>query len=452
MLFSSLSFLLYFFPAVILVHYFLPQKAQNVFLFLASLVFYAWGEIRYLHLFFLLLMLDWAVGALLEKTDKAPLRRLILAVGVIGNMGALLYYKYSGFFAENLGLAGILPVNKTLPLGISFFTFQAVGYMVDVYRRDIAAEKNVFAFGTFIFMFPQLIAGPIIRYADTRQALHRRRRPSGAELDRGMTLFILGLSAKVLLANPLGAFSEEMHAHGGDSLCAFLFMAAYGFQLYFDFLGYSVMAIGMGRMLGFSFPRNFLHPYASSSITDLWRRWHITLAAWFRDYVYIPLGGNRKGAARTVFNTLLVWLLTGFWHGAGWNYILWGGWYFLALMVDKYLLRPLPKNKIPRRAWFFVSILLGQVIFRTRTLADAGKIYAALFSLRFTGEALFWLRENALLLIVAVAFCVPKVADGFQALLEKRGAVRYAAMLALLCLCLISLTESSYNPFLYFHF
>ena len=452
MLFSSLSFLFYFFPFVILIHYFLPQKLQNVFLFLASLVFYAWGEIRYLHLFFLLLMLDWAVGVLLARTERPALRRLLLAAGVVGNMGALLYYKYSGFLAGALGLTGLIPVSDTLPLGISFFTFQAVGYMVDVYRREIEPERNVFAFGTFIFMFPQLIAGPIIRYSETRQALHSRRRPDGAQMDAGMAVFVAGLAAKVLLANALGAMSEELYGQGGDSLSALVFMFTYGFQLYFDFLGYSVMAIGMGRMLGFSFPRNFNHPYASSSITDLWRRWHITLASWFRDYVYIPLGGSRKGKIRTIINTLLVWALTGFWHGAGWNFIVWGLWYFLALMVDRYLLRNRPFSKPVRRIWFFVSVVLGQVIFRTHSLAEAGQVYGALFSFRYTGAVWFWLRENAVLLVIATALCVPAVVEGLKAFLRKHRAVRCAAMVALLALCLISLAESSYNPFLYFHF
>ena len=310
MLFSSLTFLFYFLPVVVLIHRFLPEKWQNPFLFAASLVFYAWGEIRYVPLFFALLIADYGLGLLLDRTKSPAARRWLLAAGVALDIGALLYYKYSGFLLDNLGLRGRFSVPASLPLGISFFTFQAVGYLIDVFRRRTEAERDIFAFGAFLFLFPQLIAGPIVRYGDLKAALHTRRKPDGDALDRGMALFIAGLASKVLLANPLGALSNELHAVTGDCACQWAHLTAYTLHIYFDFWGYSVMTLGMGRMLGFRFPHNFNHPYAAASITDFWRRWHMTLGGWFRDYVYIPLGGSRKGTVRTLLNMLVVWALS----------------------------------------------------------------------------------------------------------------------------------------------
>ncbi len=454
MLFSSLSFLLYFLPPVLLIHYFLPKKAQNIFLFFASLLFYAWGDAKYVPLFFALLAVDWLCGMGIEKTEKPWGRKALLIVGVVANMGALALYKYMGFFSGLLGNSQALSwlIVDRLPLGISFFTFQATGYLVDVYRKQTKSERNLFAFGTFIFMFPQLIAGPIVRYSDLSKALHEKRRPGARALETGMALFVGGLSAKVLLANPLGALAQEMKPlMQGDTLAAWLYMLSYSFQIYFDFMGYSVMAVGMGRMLGFTFPRNFNHPYAASSVTDFWRRWHMTLSGWFRDYVYIPLGGSRKGTARTVLNLFIVWSLTGFWHGADWNFILWGVWYFAMLMADKYLFPRVKGEKLLRRAWGYLSIGIGWIIFS----CNIGEILPALSSLvsfRFQAQTLFWLREYALVMLAAAACCVPWIIEKGKAMLLRHGALRFITVMGALLLCLAALAKSTYNPFLYFHF
>ena len=452
MLFSSLSFLFYFFPAVLLIHYFLPQGWQNPFLFLASLVFYAWGDARYIPLFFALLAVDWGAGLLLEKTKTPWRRKLCLALGVGANMGSLLFYKYIGFFLETLGLNGAVPLHPSLPLGISFFTFQAVGYLVDVYRGETRCEKDPVAFGTFLFLFPQLIAGPIVRYRDLAVSLHRLRKPGGQALESGMACFVAGLASKVLLANPLGELSAEMKALSGDAGAALIFLLAYGLQIYFDFMGYSIMAVGMGRMLGFSFPRNFRHPYAASSVTDFWRRWHITLSGWFRDYVYIPLGGNRRGTGRTLLNMLIVWGLTGFWHGAGWNFILWGLWYFFCLTLDKFVLEKRSFPSWTRRGWMLFSVAVGWGLFSADSAFGSAWLLKSLAGLHFSGRTLFFLRDYGALLAVSVLLCVPKLVEKGKALMRRRPAVRLVSVLGLMALCLAALAESSYNPFLYFHF
>ena len=452
MLFSSLTFLFYFLPVVVLIHRFLPEKWQNPFLFAASLVFYAWGEIRYVPLFFALLIADYGLGLLLDRTKGPAARRWLLAAGVALDIGALLYYKYSGFLLDNLGLRGRFSVPASLPLGISFFTFQAVGYLIDVFRGRTEAERDIFAFGAFLFLFPQLIAGPIVRYGDLKAALHTRRKPDGDALDRGMALFIAGLASKVLLANPLGALSNELHAVTGDCACQWAHLTAYTLHIYFDFWGYSVMTLGMGRMLGFKFPRNFNHPYAAASITDFWRRWHVTLGGWFRDYVYIPLGGSRKGTARTLLNMLVVWALSGFWHGAGWTFILWGLWFYLAIVFDKYVLGRFRAPGILRRLYAVFCVVAGYAFFTAADLTEALGTLTALFSFRSGGSALFWLRENALLLAAAVACCVPAVINAGKRLMGRHRLLRCGCMLGLLLLCLAALAKSSYNPFIYFRF
>ena len=452
MLFSSLTFLFYFLPVVVLIHYFLPEKWQNPFLFVASLVFYAWGEIRYVPLFFALLALDYGVGRLIGHTQNAAAMRWLLAAGIAADIGSLLYYKYSGFLLNTLGMGGRFNTPNMLPLGISFFTFQAVGYLVDVYRRKTEAEKNIFAFGTFLFLFPQLIAGPIVRYGELKTALHMRRKPAADALDKGMALFIAGLASKVLLANPLGALSNELHAMTGDTACQWMHLVAYTLHIYFDFWGYSVMALGMGKMLSFTFPKNFDHPYAAPSISEFWRRWHITLGGWFRDYVYIPLGGSRKGAARTLLNTLIVWFLSGFWHGAGWNFIFWGLWFFVALIIDRHILKALRLPAIVRRLFMILCVVMGYALFSADSLQEARMTFAALFSFRSGGNVLFWLRDNILLLIVSLACGVPAVIENGKRLLIRHTVLRCLTMLAVLLLCLAALAKSSYNPFIYFRF
>ena len=453
MLFSSLTFLLYFFPAVILIHYFLPRKAQNPFLLAASLVFYAWGDIRRVPLFAGLLIADWGLGLLIGHAKSGGRRRLFLILGLLCSFGALVFYKYTGFFLGNLGVEWPLIRGVTLPLGISFFTFQAAGYLIDVYRGRVSPEKDPVSFGTFIFLFPQLIAGPIVRYQDLSKALHERRRPDGNALEGGMGLFAAGLAFKVLLANPLGAMYETLRAYPGDMACAWLSLIAYTLQIYFDFMGYSVMAVGMGRMLGFSFPRNFDHPYAAVSVTDFWRRWHITLSRWFRDYVYIPLGGSRKGDGRTALNMLAVWLLTGFWHGADWTFLLWGLWYFVWLSAERFLLkRRQIRPAFLGRVLTLLCVSLGWALFVSDGLTDFAAYLSDLFCFRVSPGVLFWLREYAILLLVSALFCVPRFVKTLKALAQKHALIRWALVMAALMLSIASLAKSTFNPFLYFRF
>nr|MBR4281346.1 MBOAT family protein [Clostridia bacterium] len=453
MLFSSLSFLLYFFPAVILLHYFLPQRLQNAFLLAASLLFYAWGDARQVPLFAVLLMMNWGAACLMARAGEGKARRALLIGGLVIDFGALVFYKYTGFLLGIVGLYSSYAASLTLPLGISFFIFQAAGYLIDVYRGQTLPEKDPVSFGAFLFLFPQLIAGPIVRYSDMSKALHEKRRPSAAALESGMALFAAGLAAKVLLANPLGEAYDALRAVEGDMLCAWGSLAAYTLQIYFDFMGYSVMAVGLGRMLGFGFPRNFNHPYAAVSVTDFWRRWHVTLSGWFRDYVYIPLGGSRKGRGRTALNLLAVWSLTGLWHGADWNFLLWGMWYFLLLSAEKFLLAD--RVKLPqllRRVLTLLGVMLGWALFVSDGLAGFADYMAALFSFGVTAQSLFWLQEFAGIILLGAVFCVPRVVEGLKALCRRYALLRYAAVIGTLILCLASLAKSSYNPFLYFRF
>ena len=439
-------------PVVVLLHAVLPQRWQNPFLLLASLVFYAWGDARRLPLFLALLAADWGIGLLLDRAEGRRQKRFLLFLGCLISFGALLFYKYSAFLLGIFGLAPAFVRGLTLPLGISFFTFQAAGYLIDVYRGETKPEKSLVAFGAFIFLFPQLIAGPIVRYGPMREALHRRRRPDAAALDGGMALFAVGLAAKVLLANPLGAMYEALRAYPGDMACAWLSLVGYSLQIYFDFMGYSVMAVGLGRMLGFSFPRNFRHPYAAVSVTDFWRRWHITLSGWFRDYVYIPLGGNRRGKTRTVLHLAVVWLLTGLWHGADWTFELWGLRYFVLLAAEKLLFG---KRKAPApltRAGTLILVMLGWALFASDGLAAFRAYLADLFSFRAGPQALFWLRENAALLLVSLMCCVPGIVEGLKRFCRERGWARLTATAALLILSIAALAKSTYNPFLYFRF
>lgn len=452
MLFSSLTFLLYFLPAVMLIHYFLPQKGQNVFLFAASLVFYAWGEARYVPLIVLLLLSNYTLGRFLPPDKGTAIRRkMLMAAGVVLNIGVLGFYKYAGFFLSGIGLSAYAP-QVSLPLGISFFTFQTLGYLIDVYRGQTEPEKDFIDFSAFILLFPQLIAGPILRYGDLKNELHQKRRPRPEMLEKGMTLFVLGLAAKVLLANSLGEIWEELHLSSG-MLCAWMALIGFGLQIYFDFYGYSLMAMGMGDMLGFSIAQNFDRPYISRSITEFWRRWHKTLSFWFRDYVYIPLGGSRRGRGRQIVNLFAVWALTGLWHGASWNFLLWGLYYFLLLLLEKFFLgEKLEKHPHFAHGLTLFLVMMGWALFAADDLKQLPGLLSSLFSFRQGGELLFWLRQYGVVLLLSAAACWPKALDGAGKLLEKSPWVRWLVLMILLVLCLCRLINSSYNPFLYFRF
>ena len=464
MRFSSLPFLFGFLPITLAIYFAVPLRWRNLALLLTSLVFYGWGEPIYLGIMVLSILIDYTHGLLVERyRSRDKLARWFVAESVILNLGLLGFFKYWDFFAENLSrLPGItLPaLGLPLPIGISFFTFQTMSYTVDVYRQDAPAQRDIVAFGAYVTMFPQLVAGPIVRYREVAAELKERVNTT-ADFAAGAGRFTVGLAKKVLLANSIGAlWDAELAAQSAGMLTAFggwLGIAAYGFQIYFDFSGYSDMAIGMGRMLGFHFPENFARPYTAASVTEFWRRWHISLTTWFREYLYIPLGGSRRGTARTVRNIFIVWLCTGFWHGASWNFILWGLHFFLWLMLEKYLLKDF-LQRLPRwlrHAYTLLVVFAGWGIFAMEDLSVCG----GYFRVCFGGGALwsavdgYYLRTYAVLLVLLTVGSANTVKAVWERLPERaREALAPVLMLAGLVLCTAYLVDGSYNPFLYFRF
>ena len=464
MRFSSLPFLFGFLPLTLAIYFAVPLRWRNLALLLTSLVFYGWGEPVYLGIMVLSILIDYTHGLLVERyRSRDKLARWFVAESVILNLGLLGFFKYWDFFAENLSrLPGItLPaLGLPLPIGISFFTFQTMSYTIDVYRRDAPAQRDIVAFGAYVTMFPQLVAGPIVRYREVAAELKERVNTT-ADFAAGAGRFTVGLAKKVLLANSIGAlWDAELAAQSAGMLTAlggWLGIAAYGFQIYFDFSGYSDMAIGMGRMLGFHFPENFARPYTAASVTEFWRRWHISLTTWFREYLYIPLGGSRRGTARTVRNIFIVWLCTGFWHGASWNFILWGLHFFLWLMLEKYLLKDF-LQRLPRwlrHAYTLLVVFAGWGIFAMEDLSVCG----GYFRVCFGGGALwsavdgYYLRTYAVLLVLLTVGSANTVKAVWERMPERaREALAPVLMLAGLVLCTAYLVDGSYNPFLYFRF
>lgn len=469
MVFSSAVFLLLFLPAVLLAYYAVPVKARNPLLLAVSLLFYAWGEPVYIVIMLFSTVFDYCNGLLLEKLDatgKPEKRKYILLLSVAVNIGLLCFFKYTDFVigtVDSLTGAGLSLLHIALPVGISFYTFQTLSYTIDVYRREVEAQHNILDFGMYICMFPQLIAGPIVKYRDIQKQLHDRTLTAERACS-GLFRFVTGLGKKVLLANSFGAVWDEIAACGGSqsALTALLGAGAYMLQIYFDFSGYSDMAIGIGRMLGFDFLENFDHPYESRSVTEFWRRWHISLGTWFREYLYIPLGGNRKGLPRQVLNLLVVWALTGLWHGAGWTFVIWGLYFFVLLVIEKlFLLRRL--KALPAfvgRIYTLAAVLLSWIVFASDGLGDALRFLGALFGRNGLYDAATWYywRENGLWLLVGGVLSVSVVPKAVRRLLRRirseklRFAVTACGAAALYALSLIMVINSSYNPFLYFRF
>ncbi|MGN0168105.1 MAG: MBOAT family O-acyltransferase [Acetatifactor sp.] len=470
MVFSSVVFLFRFLPIFLICYYLAPGRMKNLILFFGSLFFYAWGEPVYVLLMLFSTVSDYAHGLLIERFRGRKAAKAALCSSVMVNLFVLGFFKYSDFLIATFNtLAGVSAplLNLPLPIGISFYTFQTMSYTIDVYRGEVKAQKNLLDFGVFVTMFPQLIAGPIVKYRDVEERLHNRKVTIEA-VSSGMKRFCVGLAKKVLLANNIGQLwteVSEMNFHEISVLTAWLGILAFAFQIYFDFSGYSDMAIGLGEMLGFHFPENFRYPYISASVTEFWRRWHISLSSWFREYVYIPLGGNRRGLARQMFNILLVWMLTGIWHGAGWNFLLWGLWFAILLILEKWflgkVLKPLPR--VVGMLYSGVAVLIGWVLF---SLESPGQI---LWYLRaMAGGAgglsdrwgLYLGREYALLLLIAavastplfggVAYGLKKSRTGLGIALYRLGEKIIPA--ALLILSIAGIVDASYNPFLYFRF
>lgn len=466
MVFSSTIFLCVYLPLVLLGYYICPKKGRNLFLLIASLVFYAWGEPKYVFLMIFSILVNYIFGRLMDKNRGRQKRmKLMLVLSVVIDIGLLSVFKYTDFVITNINAifgSSFDLLNIALPIGISFYTFQAMSYTIDVYRDDVRVQKNLIDFGMYITMFPQLIAGPIVRYADVQDQLAERS-VTTADFSEGVMRFVVGLGKKVLLANQMGAVWSDIYALGGDvsALMAWTGAIAYTFQIYFDFSGYSDMAIGLGRMFGFKFPENFRYPYQSVSITDFWRRWHITLSTWFKEYLYIPLGGNRRGLARQALNLLIVWSLTGFWHGAGWNFVMWGLYYFVILFIEKlFLLKALDKlPKFFRHVYALVLIIIGWVIFASDDVSVLLPYLGSMFGANgaIGGMDVYTLLTKAVLLIIC---CIASTELPKKLFLSAAGAMNEKAaftlksvlMIALLALSMILLIGDSYNPFLYFRF
>ncbi len=458
MIFSSTLFLFRFLPITLLCYYIVPKKWKNPVILFFSLFFYSWGEVKYFPIMVLAILVNYLAALGIARFDQKPwLRRLFFLIALFVSLGQLFFFKYYNFFSRNIeGLTGLsLPLVKlALPLGISFYTFQTLTYTVDVYRRKVSAERNLINFATFVVLFPQLIAGPIVKYTDIDKEL-KDRTISLKQVEDGVKLFIFGLGKKVLIANNIGLFWTEIESRGFDGIStplAWLAVVAFGLQIFFDFSGYSTMAIGLGKMLGFEFPQNFNYPYISRSITEFWRRWHMTLGSFFREYVYIPLGGNRKGKARQYLNLLIVWVLTGFWHGAEWNFILWGLYFFVFLVLEKaFLLKILEKHKIFSHIYLIFLILVGWAIFQITDMAQLGLFLQRMFAFDFSLDWLYYLRNYAVILLIGILFSTP-LPEKLYKRLEHLRLLPVLVCGVILAVCVAYLVDASYNPFLYFRF
>ena len=459
MLFSSLTFLYYFLPAVLIVYFLVPDRGKNLVLLLASLLFYGWGEPKYVALMLLTITLFYLCGLAMGRWPEW--KRAFLVLSVVLGAALLGIFKYADFVVTTVNgiLGSKIPLLRlALPVGISFYTFQCISYAADVYRADAKPQGIFIAFGVYVSMFPQLIAGPIVRYVDVAPALDSRRH-SREEAALGLRRFLVGLGKKILLANQLGALTESYRASTEKTvLFAWLYAAAFALQIYFDFSGYSDMAIGLGRILGFRFPENFDYPYCSRSITEFWRRWHMSLGTWFRDYVYIPLGGSRVNRVKWVRNILVVWMLTGLWHGASWNFVLWGLLFAGLLLLEKAVpgLKRLPGGL--GSVYVVFVVMLSFVLFNADSLSQAGTDFMSMFGLMglpgANGESLYFLRSNLVLLTVSAVGATPWPRRLYEKVSQSPvfAVLEPIALIALLLVCTAYLVDGSFNPFLYFRF
>lgn len=466
MVFSSILFMFIYLPVVLAVYYIVPLKWRNLWLFAVNFVFYGWGEPVYVLLMLFSITINYAAGMLVGKfrDDNKPRAKKYLIICIVVNLGLLVFFKYSDMIINTVNsIAGstvVSPLGLALPIGISFYTFQAMSYPIDVYRGDANAQRSYVKFGTYIALFPQLIAGPIVRYKDIDDQLTFRVH-SVDKFASGVRRFMIGLAKKVLIANNIGALWTLYSSMDPSELTvvgSWLGILAFTMQIYFDFSGYSDMAIGLGRMLGFEFLENFNYPYIAKSVTEFWRRWHISLGTWFRDYVYIPLGGNRKGEARQYLNILIVWGLTGLWHGASWTFLLWGLYYAVLLIIEKkWLLKKLKKVPAVGMVYTFLIAVFGWVLFQTDTLEQAGTFYKSMFGFAeggfYAAQDGYYLLNFAAMFIIAFVAATPLAKRLFNKLPEK---VQSVAIPVLIVLTLVVstgyLVDATYNPFLYFRF
>ena len=463
MLFSGIPFLFYFLPCVLLIYFIVPQKGRNAVLLAASLFFYGWGEPKFLLFMVFSIVQGYVFARLIGRGRR---KKLFLTLSLVLSFALLGYCKYADFFIENFNaVTGLsLPLLKiALPIGISFYTFQIASYEIGVYRGDVAAQHNFIDFAAYVAMFPQLIAGPIVRYRDIAPQLKERTHSLEAAAS-GASRFAVGLGKKVLVANVLAQLVSAYKASAEQTaLYAWLYAIAFTLQIYFDFSGYSDMAIGLGRIFGFTFPENFRYPYIAKSITEFWRRWHMSLGTWFRDYLYIPLGGSRCSRIRHIFNILVVWMATGFWHGAAWNFVFWGLFYAVLLMAEKFFLLPaLKKGRVLPHVYVLLAVTLGFVLFDAASLKDAlhqlGTLFGAGTASGLGTEAVYMLRSYGVVLALAVLGATPlpamlwKKAQEAKSLAPVLTVAEPLCTFALLALCTAFLVDGSFNPFLYFRF
>ena len=452
-----------YFALVVAVYYIIPRKLKNLWLFVVSILFYGFGEPAYVFLMLFAITVNYITGLLFGKlADKQKIKKVILVLNVIFNLGMLGFFKYTGFALGMLnkipGLELTVP-EIALPIGISFYTFQTMSYIIDVYWGNCQVQKNYITFGTYVVLFPQLIAGPIVRYIDVEYQLQYRKETPEL-FAKGVKLFVLGLAKKVLIANQMGLLWTQLKGDAESGIIgSWVGIIAFTLQIYFDFSGYSDMARGLGNFFGFEFVQNFNYPYVSQSITDFWRRWHISLSSWFKEYVYIPLGGNRKGKPRQVFNTMVVWMLTGLWHGASWNFVLWGVYFGVLLIIEKFLLKKI-LDRLPavfRHIYALFFIVMGWVIFDFTDMSEMGGFIVRLFTGTYgivSGDALSLVLSYIPLIIIGIGACLPVWKKLYFRTQDKKWsiALQCVSVVAVLVLATASLVSSSYNPFLYFRF
>ncbi|GAA0818637.1 MBOAT family O-acyltransferase [Clostridium tertium] len=467
MVFSSSVFIFMFLPLVLFLYYISGKKIKNYILLLASLFFYAWGGMSYLKVLIVSILINYIFGLLVDKTiDKKHLRMLFLILGIILNLALLFYYKYYDFFLENINTIFNMNLELkkiVLPIGISFFTFQGMSYIIDIYRNDAKVNKNIFSVALYISLFPQLVAGPIIKYKAVDEQI-RNRKESIDYFSYGINRFIIGLSKKIIISDMIGVISDNIfiyaNSSGIDIITAWIGAICYTLQIYFDFSGYSDMAIGLGYLFGFNFPENFNYPYISKSITEFWRRWHISLSTWFKEYLYIPLGGNRRG--NVYFNLFVVFLVTGLWHGASWNFVVWGLWHGLFMIIERLIRDKSWYKKIPSFIKIFITlfiVIIGWVLFKAATLEEGLRYLSIMFGLvsfsNITFEFTYFIsRKFILLIIIGIIASTPMPKNIFNRYKRIKAfeLIKTILIILLFIVSIIFMVNSTYSPFIYFQF
>ncbi|MEG0022374.1 MAG: MBOAT family O-acyltransferase [Bacilli bacterium] len=462
MLFSSISFIYYFLPFLLLIYFLVPFKFKNIILLIFSLLFYAYGEPKYIIILLLSCLINYLLGKMVYKNLENKKSKLFLIIAISYNIVQLLYFKYTDFFIENINniFSSDIPLLRVImPIGISFFTFQVLSYVIDIYNKKVEPSKSFINFSTYVCLFPQLVAGPIVRYVTVNEEL-KKRNHTFEDFSNGIKRFIIGLVKKVLIANVIGEMCVAITSIATKSILSY-WLNAIGFtlQIYFDFSGYSDMAIGLGLMFGFHFLENFNYPLIASSITDFWRRWHISLSSFLRDYVYIPLGGNRVSIIKWIRNIFIVWFLTGFWHGAAWNFILWGLYFAVLLLIEKFLLTNiLKKSKALKYIYTLFFVIISFVIFNCGSLNEIGIYLKNMFGLEglsFTSvETLYYLKSYGIILIIAIISATPLIKNIFNKLSKTKLSIVLEPVIYIGLLILVTafLIDASFNPFLYFRF